>query len=193
MIIYQSGHHLLALINDVLDLAKIEAGGLSLRETDVNLSALMEDCVELMQAKAQLGGVSLHAEASAEPVTVHADERALRQILLNLLSNALKFTPAGGAVRVFLRMEKDGSITFGVEDTGLGIREEDIERVFENFGQGRHDISTADKGTGLGLPIVKGLAEAHGGRIALASKVGEGTRVTITLPARRRSRAALAS
>ena len=184
-IIHQSGHHLLALINDILDLAKIEAGALGLRETDFDLARLIETCVGIMQAKAEMSDISLHAEAVQSPVDIRADERAIRQIVLNLLSNALKFTPALGCVRAFLRIEADGSIAFGVTDTGYGIREEDLERVFQNFGQGRHDVAMPDKGTGLGLPIVKGLAEAHGGDVHLTSRVGEGTCVTVVLPADR--------
>jgi two-component system cell cycle sensor histidine kinase PleC len=191
-IIHQSGHHLLALINDILDLAKIEAGGLSLKNSDFDLAQLLEKCAELMQAKAELGDISLHCEPVAGPIEIHADERAIRQIVLNLLSNALKFTPALGCVRTFLRVEADGRVAFGVSDTGYGIREEDLERVFQNFGQGRHDVAMPDKGTGLGLPIIKGLAEAHGGGVSLKSRVGEGTTVTVTLPAERlRTRLAL--
>jgi two-component system, cell cycle sensor histidine kinase PleC len=184
-IIHQSGHHLLALINDILDLAKIEAGGLSLKDTEFDLAQLIESSVEIMQAKAELGDIALHCERAARPVAIRADERAVRQIVLNLLSNALKFTPALGCVRAFLRIEADGCVAFGVTDTGYGIREEDLERVFENFGQGRHDVAMPDKGTGLGLPIVKGLVEAHGGEIQLKSRVGEGTTVTVILPAER--------
>ena len=116
---------------------------------------------------------------------LRADERALTQILLNLLSNAIKFTQPGGQVTVFARAAADGGVAFGVKDTGLGIAQDDLTRVFESFGQGRHDVVTADKGTGLGLPIVKGLVEAHGGRIELTSGVSEGTCVTVTLPAER--------
>jgi len=181
-IINQSGHHLLALINDILDLAKIEAGGLHLKETNFDLARLIENSVELMQARAEEGDIALHAECVTGPIEIRADERAMRQVLLNLLSNALKFTPAFGAVRAFLRLDADGSVAFGVTDTGYGIREEDLERVFQNFGQGRHDVAMPDKGTGLGLPIVKGLVEVHGGAIELKSRVGEGTTVTITLP-----------
>ena len=185
LIIHQSGHHLLALINDILDLAKIEAGGLGLRESQFDLVHLIDECVGLMQSRADTGDVALHREPVSGPVNVWADERSLRQIVLNLLSNALKFTAAGGCVSAFLRIEPDGTISFGVTDTGYGIREEDIARVFENFGQGRHDVATPDKGTGLGLPIVKGLAQAHGGDVDLKSRVGEGTCVTVTLPAGR--------
>jgi two-component system cell cycle sensor histidine kinase PleC len=185
LIINQSGLHLLALINDILDLAKIEAGGLGLREAEFDLVRVMDECVELMQARADSANIVLHREPVAAPIHIFADERAIRQIILNLLSNALKFTPANGCVSAFLRIEPDAAISFGVTDTGYGIREEDIARVFENFGQGRHDVATPDKGTGLGLPIVKGLAESHGGGVELTSRVGQGTSVTITLPASR--------
>lgn len=185
LIIHQSGHHLLTLINDILDLAKIEAGGLSLNEDPFDLGALLKECVDLMRAKAQAGDIALAFESQCGNLGVFADERALRQIALNLLSNALKFTPAGGSVKAFLRRGAEGEIIFGVEDSGLGIRKEDLDRVFENFGQGRHDVAISEKGTGLGLPIVKGLVDAHDGRVELESQPGQGTRVTIVLPAAR--------
>ena len=182
-IIHTSGHHLLALINDILDLAKIEAGGLKLRETDFGMDALIADCAQLMSVKAEEGSLELACDVASNLPRIHADERALKQVLLNLLSNAVKFTPPGGTVTAFAHLEANGALAFGVSDTGLGIADDDQERVFQNFGQGRHDVVTADKGTGLGLPIVKGLVEAHGGTVALTSQVGEGTTVTITLPA----------
>jgi signal transduction histidine kinase len=114
---------------------------------------------------------------------LRADGRALRQILINLLSNAIKYTPAGGEVGVFANISTTREIVFGVRDTGVGIDPRDQLRVFSSFGQGRHDVATNDKGTGLGLAIVKGLCEAHGGRITLASRLGEGTCVSIVLPA----------
>jgi two-component system cell cycle sensor histidine kinase PleC len=184
-IIHQSGHHLLTLINDILDLAKIEAGGLQLRESIVDLPALIEECVKLLGAKAQDGRLDLSFDAPVCMSPLRADERALKQVMLNLLSNALKFTPPFGSVIAFARMEPNGDVAFGVTDTGLGIAEEDRTRVFQNFGQGRHDVVVVDKGTGLGLPIVKGLIEAHGGTVVLTSRVGDGTCVTATLPAAR--------
>ncbi|MBI3700183.1 MAG: sensor histidine kinase [Afipia sp.] len=190
-IIHGSGHHLLALINDILDLAKIEAGGMQLRADEVDLKHLIEDSVRLLDAKARDGGLALRAELPADLPKIVADERALKQILLNLLSNAVKFTPAGGNVSAFADVDQDGCVIFGVSDTGLGIAKDDRARVFENFGQGRHDVTTADKGTGLGLPIVKGLAEAHGGSITLESEVGKGTCVTIRMPAERVCRSAI--
>jgi two-component system, cell cycle sensor histidine kinase PleC len=184
-IIHQSGHHLLTLINDILDLAKIEAGGFQLRESLVDLPGLIEECTTLLGAKAQDGHIELSLDLPPALAPVRADERALKQILLNLLSNALKFTPPYGRVVAFARIEPSGDVTFGVSDTGLGIAEEDRARVFQNFGQGRHDVVLVDKGTGLGLPIVKGLIEAHGGSVTLSSRVGDGTCVTATLPASR--------
>jgi two-component system cell cycle sensor histidine kinase PleC len=188
-IIHTSGHHLLELINDVLDLAKIEAGGLKLRETDFDFGVVVADCIQLMSVKAAESELDLQSEIAPNLPQIHGDERAIKQVLINLLSNAVKFTPFGGRVSVFAHLLADGSLAFGVTDTGLGIAEEDHTRVFQNFGQGRHDVVTADKGTGLGLPIVKGLVEAHGGRISLTSEVGEGTTVTIVLPATRLSKA----
>jgi two-component system cell cycle sensor histidine kinase PleC len=183
-LIGQSGHHLLELINDILDLAKIEAGGFELREAHVDLGRLADDCIEMMRPKSLDGRVELSAEVAGDLPLVLADERALRQVLLNLLSNALKFTPAGGTVTVFARVDEQG-LVFGVRDTGLGISDEDQGRVFRSFGQGRHDVVTADKGTGLGLPIVKGLVEAHGGAVELVSESGRGTCVAILLPSSR--------
>jgi two-component system cell cycle sensor histidine kinase PleC len=182
-LIYQSGHHLLALINDILDLAKIEAGGLQLHEADVDVGRLIADCLKLMTGRAETEALAVVTELPPDLPCVYADERALTQVLLNLLSNAVKFTPPGGHIAAFARLEPDGGMAFGVSDTGMGIAEEDRTRVFEHFGQGRHDVVTADKGTGLGLPIVKGLVAAHGGRVELESRVAEGTTVTVFLPA----------
>jgi two-component system cell cycle sensor histidine kinase PleC len=184
-LIHESGLHLLTLINDILDLARIEAGSLVLRETDVDLGALIADVVRLMTHRAQTGGCAIGIEIAPDLPGMFVDERAVKQILLNLVSNAVKFTPAGGTVSVFAEPDPGGGVSFGVSDSGIGIAEEDRARVFQNFGQGRHDVAILDKGTGLGLPIAKGLVEAHGGRIALHSRVGHGTRVTVTLPADR--------
>jgi signal transduction histidine kinase len=182
-LIHESGHHLLALINDILDLSKIEAGRFQIREMTIDLGALARECVELMCTKARGGGIELTVDCSDSLPMVLGDPRALKQIALNLVSNALKFTPVGGKVILFARIDESGEFMFGVSDTGTGIAAEDCERVFESFGQGRHDALTADKGTGLGLPIVKGLAAAHGGRVSLLSEFGRGTCVTIYLPA----------
>jgi two-component system cell cycle sensor histidine kinase PleC len=183
--IHDSGKHLLALINDILDLAKIEAGRLSLREEEVDLRRLIADATQMLTVKADAAEILLTADTAANLPNVYADERALRQIVVNLLSNALKFTPPSGHISAFAQVMPNGEISFGVSDNGVGIEPEDQLKVFESFGQGRHDAVIADQGTGLGLPIVKGLAEAHGGRVVLESAAGRGTRVTITLPAER--------
>jgi len=183
--IHDSGQHLLTLINDILDLARIEAGSLVLQETDVDLAALIADVVRLMTHRAETSGCTMATETAADLPNIFADERALKQILLNLVSNAVKFTPEGGTVDVFAELEPGSGVCFGVSDTGMGIAQEDQARVFQNFGQGRHDVAIMDKGTGLGLPIAKGLAEAHGGRITLHSRVGHGTRMTVYIPPER--------
>jgi two-component system cell cycle sensor histidine kinase PleC len=184
-LINASGRHLLALINDILDLSKIEAGRFAPRDGVLDMRKLIAECVMLLSAKADEIGLTLSAEFATGVPPVLADERAIRQVLINLMSNALKFTPPGGLVMVFARTDQDGCVVFGVSDTGVGIAEADRVRVFENFGQGRHDAVTFEKGTGLGLPIVKGLIEAHGGRVTLESEVGHGTCVTVHLPAAR--------
>jgi two-component system cell cycle sensor histidine kinase PleC len=184
-IIHESGQNLLSLINDMLDLAKIEGGRLLLREADVNLSALIGEVVETSQLKAKESSISLVKKVDRGFPKVRGDERGLRQIISNLLSNALKYTPPGGCVTVFAVIEPDGRLAMGVEDTGIGIAPEDQAMVFDRFGQGRHDVTTADKGTGLGLAIVKGFAEAHDGTVTLESQLGTGTKVTAYLPATR--------
>ncbi len=192
-LIHHSGFHLLTLINDILDLAKIESGSWSLRETESDLAAIILEATAMVRPRADAAGSHLQTEIERGLPRVRCDERALKQILLNLLSNAIKFTPRGGRVAVFARSRPDGGIVLGVSDTGVGIAREDQDRVFQNFGQGRHDVVTADKGTGLGLPIVKGLVEAHGARIELLSEVGEGTTVIVHLPRHRVLTPALAA
>jgi two-component system cell cycle sensor histidine kinase PleC len=187
-LIHGSGQHLLTLIDDVLDLAKIEAGGLELRETDVDLGGVISECVSMIAPRAQSSGCILSVDVAPRLPLLFSDQRAIKQTMLNLLTNAVKFTPAGGNVTPFARQEKDGGLTLGVVDTGIGIALVDQARVFQKFGQGRHDVAINDKGTGLGLPIAKGLVEAHGGHIVLESRQGYGTSVTVYLPASRSRR-----
>jgi two-component system cell cycle sensor histidine kinase PleC len=181
-IIHESGRNLLSLIDGMLDLAKIEGGKLYLRECDFSLAHLISEAVAENEKTASEKNISLARKIERGLPHMHADERGVRQIVANLLSNALKFTPPGGCVTAFARLDPDGRIAFGVEDTGLGIAAEDQSHVFERFGHGRHDVATADKGTGLGLAIVKGFAEAHDGEVVLDSDLGNGTRVTVYLP-----------
>jgi len=184
-IIHDSGRHLLTLINDMLDLAKIEGGKLSLRESLFDLRRLVNEVAEEHAEAAKANGISISLKIAKGLPFVHGDERAIRQILVNLVSNALKFTQPGGHAAVFAHVEADGRLAFGVEDDGIGIAPEDQPHIFERFGRGRHDVADAAKGTGLGLAIVKGFAEAHDGAVALKSDTGAGTRVTVYLPASR--------
>jgi two-component system cell cycle sensor histidine kinase PleC len=184
-IIHASGKQLLGLIDDMLDLAKIEGGRLSLREASVDLKQIIVEAIETNEIAATEGQLSLVSNVARGFPRLSADERAMRQIVGNLLSNALKFTPPGGSITVFAQLEADGRPAFGVQDTGIGIAGEHQSTVFERFGKGRHDVTTMDKGTGLGLAIVKGFAEAHDGDVQLESALGEGTRVTVYLPASR--------
>ena len=180
--IHVSGSHLLGLINDVLDLSKIEAGKLELVPERFDLAQDLGEAFRFVEPQAARKNVELVREIP-ESMNVVADKRALRQIAVNLLANAVKFTPQGGNVTLSLRRDQGGDVTLSVSDTGIGIRPEDMPRVLETFGQGRHDVTPTDEhGTGLGLAIVKSLIEAHGGRIGIESRLGEGTTVTVTLP-----------
>jgi len=182
-LIHSSGTHLLSLVNDLLDLSRIEDGKLDLKDETLDLEALAGECVETVATRARGRDVRLLRNVATAMPMITADQRALKQILLNLLTNAIKFSRPGGAVEVFARI--DGDIVFGVRDEGIGIAPADQKRVFERFAQVRQDITGVEKGTGLGLPIVKGLVEALGGQVALSSNPGEGTCVTVTLPRER--------
>ena len=181
-IIFSAGSHLLSLINDILDLSKIEAGKLELQISPVDVAAIIANGISALVPKSSAGELTVSSEFAPNLPRVLADERALRQIVFNLLSNAIKFTRPGGSVSAFARMTSAGELVFGVSDTGVGIAEEEQARVFESFGQGRHDVVVKEKGPGLGLPIVKGLVLAHGGRIELKSRVNVGTWVSVYLP-----------
>ena len=181
-IIHESGEHLLGLINDMIDLSKIEGGKLYLREAEFSLADLAAEEFARNEAKAEDGKLSFIKLIEPGIPPIRADERGIRQIVANLVSNAIKYTAPGGCVTLFARSEPDGRIAFGVEDTGIGIAPEDQLGIFERFGRGRHDVTTADRGTGLGLAIVKGFTDAHDGEVALESELGAGTRVTVTLP-----------
>jgi len=181
-LINSSGKHLLALINDILDLAKIEAGRWQLEESELDLHCIAEEALQLVAWRAKSNNAMLENHVAPDLERLYADERAIKQVLLNLLSNAVKFTPEHGRITVFARCEEDGGLVVGVSDTGVGIAQEDQAKVFDNFGQGKHDVAIADKGTGLGLAIVKGLVESHGGHVRLESQVGKGTQVTVHMP-----------
>jgi two-component system cell cycle sensor histidine kinase PleC len=181
-LIHSAGAHLLSLVDDLLDLSRIEAGKLELHEQPVNLAELIEECSETVAARARARELKLVRAVDRDLPLVIADRRAVKQILLNLLTNAIKFSKPGGSIEVFARMTPAVALAFGVRDEGIGIAQDEQEHVFERFGQGRGQATDPEKGTGLGLPIVKGLADAHGAHIAMESRVGHGTCVTVTLP-----------
>jgi len=178
--IYASGQHLLSLINDILDLSKIEAGRMELELTDFDLPAAIDNALTLVRERAGRRGVALHQAVDGRLGAIRADERKLKQVVLNLLSNAIKFTPEEGRIEV-RATPVDGSVEVSVTDTGVGIAPEDQEAVFEEFRQ----VGTADKkveGTGLGLALSRKFVELHGGRIWVTSQVGVGSTFAFTLP-----------
>ena len=183
--IQKSGELLLALINDLLDATKLEAGRYELAETDCDLPAIIREAVGLVKLQAERGGVALQVALDDDLPTLYADERALRQIVLNLLSNAVKFTPSGGTVQISCGQSATGNPTIIVKDTGRGIPHEEIKDLFQPFARTADAKTTSTPGTGLGLVIVKSLIELHQGGIVLESHVGVGTTVTVTLPKER--------
>ena len=179
--IFESGHHLLGLINDVLDMSKLEAGQMQLYEEDISLGDAIEASIRLVAPQAEKAKVRLSASLDPAAEFIRADDRRLRQVFINLLSNAVKFTPEGGDVRVTSRATENG-VTIAVNDTGIGMRPEEIPTAMESFGQIDSTLSRKYQGTGLGLPLAKRLVEMHGGSLMIASTVNVGTTVTIVLP-----------
>ena len=184
--IHTSGRHLLALADDVLDLARIETGHRSLLETAVALAPLAAECVQMMRPAAAARPVSLSCTTDAGTPRLWADERALRQIVLNLLGNAVKFTPAGGTVHLSVGCGADGVSFIAVEDTGPGIGEAELPLALAAHARASTPDPVSGRGAGLGLAIVRGLAELHGGALTLARRPAGGTRACVHLPAARR-------
>jgi signal transduction histidine kinase len=180
--ILSSGNHLLALINDVLDLSKVEAGQVELEVAPFSLRDALERGVVMVRERATTDGVHIALAASSGVDVVEGDERRIRQVIFNLLSNAVKFTPAGGAVDVSAA-RVNGEVRVSVADTGLGLAPEDHERIFEEFQQAESGVAHGE-GTGLGLALSKRLVELHGGRIWVDSEPGKGSTFVFTLPAR---------
>jgi two-component system cell cycle sensor histidine kinase PleC len=182
--ILSSGQHLLALINDILDMSKIEAGKMNLSFEKMHLLDVVEDAVRLVQNRADSTGLTLDVNLPDTLPEIEADYRALKQVLLNLLSNALKFTPQGGKVSVTADVRGD-QLTLRVTDTGIGISAEDLVRLAKPFEQIESQHSKTQQGTGLGLALTKSLVEMHDGRLDMTSRPGEGTTVSFTIPVRR--------
>jgi signal transduction histidine kinase len=181
--IHASGKHLLSLINDILDLSKIEAGRMELEEGEFDLRAALDNALTLVRERAQRSGVALRLETDPALGAFRGDERKLKQVVLNLLSNAVKFTPRGGAVGVVAR-QANGSAEIAVSDTGVGIAPRDQEAIFEAFRQVGTDVTRKREGTGLGLALSRRFVELHGGTIRVESEPGKGSKFTVTLPLR---------
>ena len=183
--IHNSGVHLLNLINEILDLSRIEAGRYELNEEAVSLVHVVADCHHLLKLRASNRGITIHEVFEQDMPRIWGDERAIRQIVLNLLSNSIKFTPQGGEIWLKAGWTASGGQYLSVKDTGSGIAEDEIPVVLASFGQGSNSIKSAEQGAGLGLPIAKSLIDMHGGTFTLKSKLRIGTEVIITFPPER--------
>ncbi len=189
-LIHGSGRHLLDIINDVLDLAKVEAGKMSLSEESVDLGQITASCLRLVSSNTEDERIDLRSEIPDNLPPLKGDRRKIKQILINLLSNAVKFTPVGGQIRVTARINENGELALAVSDTGEGIPPESLNDVLSPFRQADSGLNRRFDGIGLGLPLSKAMAELHGGTLELESEVGAGTTVTVTFPAERLETAA---
>jgi len=180
-LIQGAGHHLLSLISDILDMSKIEAGKFELHRQRFDVREIVRDCMDLMHERADRDGIALLNDVPSVPLTIDADRRAMKQILLNLLSNAVKFTRSGGKVIVHARPEH-GKLVLSVEDTGVGISPDQVGRLGNPFVQVRNNVGASQEGTGLGLALVRALAEIHDGSLKIESVVERGTTVSVTVP-----------
>ena len=183
--IYDSGAHLLAIINDILDLSKVEAGKFDLNETDIKVPELCRSVLHIVKGRADEAQITLVKGLPDELPYLLADPRSLKQMLLNLVSNAIKFTDPGGTVDLVVSVSGDGAFRFDVRDTGVGIAPEDVEVVLSPFGQIDTAHARDHQGTGLGLPLVQAFIEMHGGTLEIQSEVGEGTTVSLFFPPER--------
>jgi signal transduction histidine kinase len=183
--IHDSGRHLLTLIEDILDMSRIEAGQYRLNEQDLDLRRLVARAAAMVQSRADNGSVVLRYSVPAHLAALHGDERAVIQIIVNLLSNAVKFTPPGGSANLAVEQDAEGRLRVSVADTGIGIAPEAMERIFRPFEQADRSVSLRFGGTGLGLAISRHLMQLHGGDLVLDSKPGTGTTATMIFPAGR--------
>jgi len=183
--IHSSGQHLLNLINEILDLSRIEAGRYELNEEPVNLVEVVEECRHIMQLKAKAKGIIITEHYARGLPRLWADDRAVRQITLNLLSNAIKFTPLSGEITIRVGQNPGRGQFVSIRDNGPGIPPEEIPIVLSSFGQGSIAIKSAERGAGLGLPIVQALMQTHDGTFELKSKLRDGTEAIATFPQQR--------
>jgi signal transduction histidine kinase len=182
--IKSSGEHLLLLINDMLDLAKIEAGKMELREVEINLDTAVHAVLAMTKERAHMQGVSVAWRVPPDPIVLRVDEIKLKQALINVVANAIKFTPAHGRITLDVSTSTD-TVDIKVADTGIGIKPEDIPKVFEPYTQIDSTVASLHRGTGLGMPLCLSLMKLHGGTVMIDSAVGFGTTVTLRLPANR--------
>ena len=180
--IHQAGSHLLALIDDILDIAKVEAGKLDLRPSSFDLSELLDECARMMRPMVDGRGLALHVTGNAAGLSLTADRRRTKQMVINLMSNAIKFTHPGGRVELAAHRMADGAIAITVADTGIGMSEDQIALALEPFGRVENTAIKDPTGTGLGLPIVQNLIEAHGGRLQIRSQLKRGTLARLVFP-----------
>jgi two-component system, cell cycle sensor histidine kinase DivJ len=180
-LIRESGGHLLSVVNGILDVAQIETGHFTIAPAKFDAAMLIESCREMMALRAEQAGIGLSVSLPPELPEIVADERALRQVVINLLSNAIKFTERGGTIKVTAQIERD-MLALTVADSGIGISEPDLKQIGNPFFQASSSYNRPYEGTGLGLSVVKGLIDLHGGRLKIESRLGEGTRVTVLLP-----------
>jgi signal transduction histidine kinase len=186
--IHASSLHLLSIINDVLDMSKIEAGKVELTQDIVRINHVITEVTRMVGERARSRGIELSAQLADEDIVIWADERSVKQILLNLLANAINFSRPGGRVWIRVIDEQPESAVLEVADHGIGMNEEERERALQPFGQAKPAMTRDYGGTGLGLPITKGLVEAHGGTLTIESRAGVGTTVRISMPRERKSK-----
>jgi len=184
--IHKSSLHLLAIINDVLDMSKIEAGKLKLSKEPLNIRHLIGEVIRMMREWAESRSIEMVTKLPVEEVEIWADERAMKQIFLNLMSNAIKFSREGSQVCIRVVSDEPGLAVVEFEDHGIGMTEEELERALQPFGQAKPSTTRNYGGTGLGLPITKGLIEVHGGKLAIESRVDQGTTARISLSTERK-------
>jgi len=179
--INDAGKHLLSIISNILDISKIESNNLSLEKTEMDLAKTIDFCAAMFRRAVEQSGVRLEIDADAAMPDLYADEQLVRQVVINVLSNAVKFTPAGGAIAIAARFEAAGHVV-RIADDGIGIAQDDLPKVFAPFQQADSALGRKYEGAGLGLPLTKALVEAHGGTLQLESALGVGTTVVIRFP-----------
>jgi signal transduction histidine kinase len=183
--IHASGQHLLAIINDILDLSRIEEGQDTLEESENDISDVIHACMPLVRERAAAARVRIELDVADGLPTILLDLRRIKQVLINLLSNAIKFTEPGGTITISAAIDESGGMTIAVRDTGIGMRQDEIPKALEPFGQIDSSLARRYEGTGLGLSLAKQLTETHGGQLQIESQIDVGTTVNVSLPAER--------